>query len=175
MRPEKQLLLDEIKEKIENANGFLIARYRNMKADKARGFRDLVVKSKGEFEIVKKRIFAKALKESKYKFDADKYTGDIGILFAFEDPAAISKLALKFGEENDKAIELVGAVIDGSMLNTEEVVAFATLPGLDDLRAQFLGLLAAPMQQTVSVFESVLSGVPSVLDARVQDLEKVQS
>ncbi len=172
MRPEKQLLLDEIKDKIESSKGLLITRYKNFSASRSRSFRDLVEKSQGEFEVVKKRIFAKALEQSRFQCKPEAYEGDIAVLFAREDVNALSKVALKYGEENDGALELVGGVIDGSLLNGEEITAFAKLPGIQELRSQFVGTIACPLQDIVSIFDSLLTSVIHGIEARSQELEK---
>lgn len=173
MRAEKQLLLDEIKEKIESSKGLLITRYQKFNSAKARSFRELVQKAEGEFEVVKKRIFIRALAESRFKLQAEEYEGDIAILFAHSDDVnALSKLALKYSEENDKAIELVGGVVDGGLLNAEDITAYAKLPTINELRSQFVGTIACPLQDVVSLIDSLLCSVVHVMDARSKELEK---
>lgn len=175
MRAEKQLLLDEIKEKIENSKGLLITRYQKLNSDKARSFRELVQKANGEFEVVKKRIFIRALAESRFKLKTEEYEGDIGILFAHSDDVnSLSKLALKYGEENDKAIELVGGVVDGSLLNAEDIMAYAKLPSINELRSQFVGTIACPLQDIVSLFDSLLCSIVYGIDERSKEVEKAQ-
>lgn len=154
MRAEKELLLEEIKEKIDGSKGFLITRYAKLTSDRARSFRDMVEEAEGEFEAVKKRVFAKALLRSNYKIKCDEYEGHVGILFSRGDIMALSKKALKFSEDNDQAIELMGGMVDGEFLSAADVVAIAKLPSLNELRAQFLSILAGPMQETVTVIDA---------------------
>lgn len=156
MRREKQMLLDEIKEKIENANGLIVARYKSLSGAKSRLLRDTVATANGEFEVVKKRIFSKAMKQSRYKCDVEHFTGDIGIFFAFDDAVALSKVALKYGDANNGAIELVGACVEGSWLSASEINVLAKLPGINEMRSQIVGTIAAPMQEILALFEAYL-------------------
>src|ERR1044071_9348759 len=99
MRAEKQLLLDEIKEKIEGSKGFVALNYQNFTAAKAREFRDKMAEVGGEFEVVRKRVFIKAAESVGIKIDAKLLTGHVGIVFAQDEPTPVVKGAVKFGEE----------------------------------------------------------------------------
>ena len=73
MRAEKQLLLDEIKEKIEESSGFVTLNYQNFTSSRAREFRDKMAEAGGEFEVVKKRVFAKAAESQGISIDVNFY------------------------------------------------------------------------------------------------------
>ncbi len=168
MREEKQLLLDEVKEKIEASKGFIITRYRRMTADKTRTFRDLIAEAKGDFEIVKKRVFIKAAESVGIALNADDYTGHIGVIFANADTATISKVTVKYGEDNDKAVEVLGGQIEGECYTAEDVEAYAKLPNLDEMRAQLLGVIEAPMAQTLATVQAILTSVMYCLDEKAK-------
>lgn len=168
MRDEKQLLLDEVKEKIEGSKGFIIASYQNFTSDKARAFRSMVAEANCDFEIVRKRVFVKAAEAVGIKLNAEDYKGHIGVIFAHEDAAKITKIAVKYSEDTEKVIELVGGHIDGQICTAEDVEAIAKLPGMDEMRAEFLGLFEAPMSQTLAVLEAVMTSVPYCLEEKAK-------
>ena len=60
MRPEKQLLLDDIKEKINHSKGFVLTRYSKMDPNLASQFRTALHQTGGDFEVIRKRILLKA-------------------------------------------------------------------------------------------------------------------
>lgn len=166
MRHEKQFLLDEILDKIHSSKGFLILRYA-FSAHKAREFRDLLAKEKGELEVVRKRVFFKAVEKAGITLHSNPFDGHIGVIF-FEDPLAVSKATIKYSEDNEKAIEVLAGHIEGASCSAEEVEALAKLPSLPEMRAQFLGLLEAPMAQTLAVFEAVMTSVPYCLEEKAK-------
>jgi large subunit ribosomal protein L10 len=168
MREEKQLLLDEVKEKIVTSKGFIITRYKGMTAGKTRAFRDLIAEAKGDFEIVKKRVFVKAAKAVGVQLNVDEYEGHIGVIFVNEDTAAISKTTVKYSEDNDKAVEVLGGQIEGQLYSAEDVEAYAKLPNLDEMRAQFLGLIEAPMAQTLATIQAILTSMMYCLDEKAK-------
>lgn len=166
MREEKQLLLDEVKEKIESSKGFIITRYASFTAPRAREFRDKMAEIGGEFEVVKKRVFIKAAEICGIKLDLSSLGGHVGVIFAHEDTTQLAKTALKYGEENDNAIAILGGRIDGEAYSGSDVEAIAKLPGLAELRAQILGLFEAPMAQTVGSIQAVLTSVLYCLEEK---------
>jgi large subunit ribosomal protein L10 len=159
MRAEKQLLLDEIKEKIEESKGFVALNYQNFTAARAREFRDKMAEIGGEFEVVRKRVFIKAAESVGIQVDAKSLSGHVGIVFAREEATQIAKGTVKFGEDNDKAVSVLGGHIDGVLCTAEDVEAIAKLPGIQEMRAQILAVLEAPMAQTVQTFHAVLASV----------------
>jgi len=166
MRQEKQFLLDEIKEKIEKSNGFVVTCYQRIRPKQAREFRNSVADLGGEFEVVKKRVLIKAASMLGIEFKVDSFEGHIGVLFAHEDTLALAKKAVKYGEDNDKAISVLAGHMDGQLMSAEEVIAIAKLPSRDELRAQIVGLLQAPMSQTVGVINAAITGVLNCLEAK---------
>ncbi len=167
MRKDKQLLLDEVKDKIEGSNGFIVIRYQ-FDAVKARRFRDLVSEANADFEVGRKRVIVKAAEERGIKFNVEDFSGHIGVIFANEDASKVSKFAFKYSEENEKEIEVLGGHIDGQICSAQDVEAIAKLPGLNELRSQFLGLLEAPMSQTLATIEAVLTSVPYCLEEKAK-------
>ncbi|NGX60739.1 MAG: 50S ribosomal protein L10 [Chlamydiae bacterium] len=157
MRDEKQLLLDEIKEKIENSKGFILTRYEGLHAQRARAFRDCIANAGGEYEVVPKRVFLKAIQAAGIEFDAQTLQGHVGVVFATEDPTALAKSTVKYGEDNGQSVIVLGGRIDGEFCSAEDVEAIAKLPSQKELRASIVGLLEAPMSQTVGVVQSLLT------------------
>ena len=159
MREEKQLLLDEITDKINASTGFIVANYQEFTSARAREFRNLLSEVDGEFEIVRKRVFLKAAESLGLKFELSQLTGHIGLIFANDDSTRLAKDAVKYSEENSNCVCMLGGRIDGEQCTGEEIIALAKLPGINELRAQMVGLLEAPMAQTVAVMQAALTSV----------------
>lgn len=164
MRAEKQLLLDEVKEKIEKSNAFILTQYSSFKADAADRFRKEVADTGAEFEVVRKRVFVKAAASLGITIDPASLTGHIGIVFSDKDPIETTKFVFKFGEDNGKAIAVIGARLDGRLYAAADVAKLSKLPSKDEMRAQFLGLLEAPMAETLAVMDALLTSVIYCVD-----------
>lgn len=170
MRQEKQLLLNEIHDKIRSSNAFIVARYQKMTASTITEFRKLVAKTGGDFEVVRKRVFIKAAEECGLSLSKEDYEGHIGIVFAKDDPVQVTKTVYDFLKEND-VLEVLGGQFDGKMIPAGDIEKLSKLPNLAEMRAQFLGLLEAPMAQTLGVMDALLTSVIHCLENKRQKEE----
>ena len=159
MNQEKQLLLDEIKEQIVSSNSFITLQYTKVSANKANEFRREIAKIGGNFEIVKKRLFIKVLESMDLKCDLQTLPGHVGLVFASQDPIELTKAIVKFSKGNENVFQLIGGRLDGRLIDAKDMERLAKLPSKDQMRAEFLGLLEAPMAQTLSVMDALLSSV----------------
>ena len=82
MRKEKPLLLDEIKQKIDAATGFIVTRYDRLAPNISWELRDSLAKQASFFEVVRKRVFIKAAELSGIQVDEALLKGHVGIVFA---------------------------------------------------------------------------------------------
>lgn len=164
MIEEKQLLLDEVKEQIEEFKSFVIMRYAGLTANKVADFRRQVAKRGGSVGVMRKRILLKAAQAAGIELDSIDLAGHIGLVYSKDDPADIAKCVYQFGQDNEKTVQIAGGYIDGEVYCAEEVVTISQLPGKDEMRAQLLGLFEAPMAETLSVLDALLTSVMHCMD-----------
>jgi len=158
VRKEKQLLLDEIKEKVESSS-FILMSYQNLSANVANEFRSILSSTGGDFEVVRKRILMKALEISAIDVDKRVFDGHIGVIVSKDDPMDAIKTVFKFSKDNGDIFNVVAGRIEGRVYSSEDVATLSKLPGKDQMRAELLGLFEAPMSQTLSVVEALLTSV----------------
>lgn len=168
MRQEKQLLLDEIKDKIEESNALVLTRYHSLTPNLSADFRKVLQDAGGDFSVVKKRILIKAAEEEGLTLDPALLQGHIGVVFALEDPIPTTKAFFNFAKENAEVFEVLAGQFEGRLCSAKDVKAISELPSQDEMRAQFLGLLEAPMSQTLSVMEALLTSVMHCLENKSQ-------
>lgn len=164
MRPEKELLKQEVKDKFGKFDSFVIMQYAKLSANAAGEFRRQIGKSGGEVEVIRKRILIKAAEEKGIKLDLTALDGHIGLVFLGKDPIETTKIVFKFSQDNDKAITVKGGQFDGRLYSGEDVEKLSKLPSQNEMRAQLLSVLEAPMAQTLAVMDALLSSVVYCLD-----------
>ena len=91
------------------------------------------------------------------------FTGPVAIAYA-PDPVSAAKVVTAYAKENDK-FSVVGAFMGATVLDQQGVKALATLPSLDQLRAQILGLLVAPATRVATVVQAPAAQLARVLRA----------
>lgn len=173
MRPEKQLLLDEITDLIDQSKAMVVARYDRFNPEASWNFGEELSKFDSNFKVMKKRLLYKAAQAKDLSFKGKKVPGHVGVIFINGDPLEASKVLVKFQSENADFLEIVSGHIEGKLCSFEEIVLLSKLPGKDEMRAQLLGLFEAPMAQTVSVMENLLTSIMHCLENKKQaDLSK---
>ncbi len=177
MRAEKELLKQEIEDKIKRFESFVIMQYSHLTANMANDFRREVVKMGGDVEVVRKRVLLKAAVDAGVELDLSLLPGHIGIVFFGHDPIESTKAVIKFGQDRDKVIQLIGGRFDGQLYSGADVERLSKLPGKNEMRAQLLSVLEAPLSQTLAVIEALLVSVPYCLDnksKKEEDIENVE-
>jgi large subunit ribosomal protein L10 len=159
MRKEKPLLLDEIKEKIDGSKAMIVASYDKLEPNTSWAFRELLGKSESQFEVVKKRVFIKAAKQSGVELDETLLKGHIGVVFVKQDDAMVpAKAVFKFSEENRNLLTVLFGLLEGKIMPGSELEMLSKLPGIDEMRATLLALFTSPMSQMLSVMEAAIAG-----------------
>src|SRR5271154_1532660 len=128
MRAEKQLLLEDLKDKIEKSPTLLIARYERMSANNVNAFRREVRKSGGGFEIVQKRVFYKAAQAAGLSLEPAILEGHIGVIFSGEDPLKTTKVVVQFGADQEEKVQIIVGRFEGQMHPREKVEQLSKLP-----------------------------------------------
>src|ERR1700693_1203705 len=99
MRAEKELLKQEIKDKIDHFESFVIMQYAKLSANVANDFRREMGKLGGDVEVVRKRILLKAAVDAGVQLDLASLSGHIGIVFLGQDPIETTKMVFKFSQD----------------------------------------------------------------------------
>ncbi|HSX03262.1 MAG TPA: 50S ribosomal protein L10 [Rhabdochlamydiaceae bacterium] len=160
MIAEKQLLLDEIKDKIKQSKGFVLTRYQNMDPNLSSELRLKMTSTGGTYFVLGKRMLIKAAAAEGIPFERKDLEGHIGVVFLnAEDPVQTTKSIFQFSKEHEAVIEVLGGRFEGQLYSSKDVKALSELPSKDEMRAQFLGLLEAPLSQTLSTMEALLTSI----------------
>jgi large subunit ribosomal protein L10 len=94
------------------------------------------------FKVSKNSLAKLAIAKTDYAGIGDMLTGPVA-LGTSVDPVAAAKTVVEFAKTNDK-LEVVGGAMGTVVLNADGIMALATMPSLDELRAKLVGLVQAP-------------------------------
>jgi large subunit ribosomal protein L10 len=168
MKKEKQLLLDEVKGQIDQFDSFVIAQYTKLSANALGQLRRSVHDQGGDVHMVKKTILVRAAKDAGVDLSEKELPGHIGVIYGGSDPLETAKLVFKFSKENDNAFSVVGGRFDGKFYKGKDVETLASLPGKDEMRAQLLSVLEAPLSSTLGTMDAILTSLLHCLENKSQ-------
>ena len=158
-----------MKDQIRQSGSFIVAQYQNMTGARAYEFRRELAKVGGYFEVVRKRMLLEAVRAVGIEFEASQLPGHIGLVLGARDPLEATKIVMKFSESNEDSLQLVAGFVDGQKALKDDVQKLATLPGKDQLRAEFLGMLCAPASGMLGAMEALLSGVVHCVQSKATE------
>jgi large subunit ribosomal protein L10 len=93
----------------------------------------------------------------------DQLHGPTAVAFT-NDPAGPAKVLKKFLEDNDLEVpRFKGAYVDGAIYGEGDLDALASLKSKDELLADILGLLMAPITNVASALNAQGAGLASVI------------
>jgi large subunit ribosomal protein L10 len=119
------------------------------------------------YRVAKNTLLRLALNgNEQYKdLDLKALTGPMALALGFDDEVAPAKVIFQYAKAHD-ALEIVGAITgDGKLLSAAEVKALAQLPSREQLIAQVVGTIAAPLTGFVGVMAGNVRSIINVLNA----------
>ena len=165
-RAAKRALVATLHDALKDQGVIVVARNDGLVAAQSADFRGRVKAAGGTVKVAKNKLAALAL-------DGTDCVGIKGLLkgptiLAYsKDPIAAAKSAVAYSKENEKLVVLGGAM-GKTMLSANDVKALAELPSLDELRAQFLGVLNAPASKFVRTLNEPASALARLMSAKAE-------
>jgi len=171
MRPEKNLIIDEIKSRVDKTPYVLLTDYTGMQVPQFNELRTRLQGAKAELRVVKNTLLRRALKDSNLP-DLESYLhGQSAVVLGEDDVSAAAKVLKNFTAEFQKPKLKVG-ILDKTVLDVPSILALADLPSKEVLQAKLLGLLLAPASTLVRLINTPASQVAQVLKAYSEKGEK---
>lgn len=167
-KDKKNEIVQEVSELLSSSKMTVVAAYPGTNVKGMQTLRRASRDTNTTVKVVKNRLVKKAVTQNDKLKDVDTaaLTGQLLYAFNSEDEVAPAQTLANFAKANP-TLQFVGAITaDGSFISAEDVKALASLPSKDQLRAQLVGTIAAPISGFVNVLNGNLRGVLNVLNAR---------
>ena len=120
-RMQKEALVADMRQRLEASTLVVVARQSGLTVDEVTGLRRDMRAANAEFKVLKNTLAQIAVKGTKLDGLTDMLTGPTTLAYSV-DPIAAAKALVTFANKNDK-IKVVGACLDGKILNEAEVKA----------------------------------------------------
>ena len=149
-RADKETQITAIAEKFAKAKGAFIVDFKGIKVEQVTNLRKKLHKSESEMKVVRNTLATRAFKDHPKVQSAFETTmlGTNAIVFAFNEVVGVAKTLNDFSKDVE-ALKIKTGMMDGEALDANKIKFLATLPGKDQLRAQFLCLLKEPSARLV--------------------------
>jgi large subunit ribosomal protein L10 len=161
-RDEKAAVIDEVADRIQNAQAIFAIDYRGLSVKQAVELRQRLGEADAHFQVVKNRLTIRSADKAGAEDLKTFLEGPTALAFVQGDAAVAAKALATFRRQNG-LLEFKGGTLDGDVLSIDQIESIARLPARDVLNAQFVGVLASPITGLVRGLASMISGLASQL------------
>lgn len=165
-----QLIYKETRKAFEDNSGVIFVNYNTFTQQDSVEIRSEAKKVEGTVRVVKNSVSIKALSDLGYEGVDGILQGPVLALFG-DDAIGLAKVAAGFKKKAKKG-DILGGLMDGAVVNADQVIALSKLPSKEVLIGQFVGVLAAPMRGLVTVLGGNIRGLAVALNAIKEKKEK---
>ncbi|HLM78345.1 MAG TPA: 50S ribosomal protein L10 [Rubrobacteraceae bacterium] len=161
-REDKARVIEELTEKLKS-NSVVLVDYKGINVAQSDRLRARSRESGVEFVVAKNTLAQIAADRAGIEDISELLVGPTAIAFS-EDPVTGAKLMDEFSNEID-AFELKGGLLDsGRVVDAAGVARLSRLPGREQLIAQVVGGIQAPLAGLVTVLNGTIRNLAIVLN-----------
>ena len=133
---QKKAVVEEIKNKLDNAKTFLLIDYRGLSVSEITELRRSLRETGSDIKVYKNTLMNLALKDKNIKLD-DFMEGPNAYLFSSDIIEPI-KVVSKFAKEHP-ALEIRAGYIDSEVVDVNTIKKYADIPSMEGLLTMFAG------------------------------------
>jgi large subunit ribosomal protein L10 len=162
-RKEKEVIVEQYKNWIDNSNAFFVLSYQNMNMTAIDEVREKLREVNAEIHVVKNRLFKLVLDEMALEYEPGFWEENNMVGFAFSDAPSVAKVITEITKSNVFDIRL--GYMDQKALTAAHVKALADLPTLPVMRAIVLGTIMASATKFVRTLAEPARSMAAVIKA----------
>jgi len=151
---EKQEAVNVIQSKLTSSSSTVIADYRGLNVAQVTELRKQLREAGVDFQVLKNSLVRRATEGTELTALNDILTGPTAIAFSGDDAVAPAKILNDFAKKND-ALKLKGGVVEGKVVDNEQIKALAELPSREGLLSMLLSVLQAPVRNFALAVKAV--------------------
>jgi large subunit ribosomal protein L10 len=173
-KQRKDELVADYVELLSRSQAVFLTEYTGLTVRQMETLRNEVRSAQGTFTVTKNTLMSYALEQTGKPVPAELLVGQIATGFAQGEVPALAKTLVDYAKKDEK-LKLKGGIMGDDFLTPAQIEALASLPPLDHLRAQIIGLINAPAQNLASVLAGGVRQVVNVIDAYAKKDETAEA
>ena len=170
-RPEKEQQVALLTDKLRRARVAVLTDYRGLTVSQMEELRGRLRGSDVEYRVVKNTLARRAAVESGHDDFQQVLMGPVGIAFGYDDLGVPIKLLNEFVRSTRLKLEIVGGLVEGRVLNPDQLKQLADLPPREVLISMLAGTILSPLAQLASAINTPLAQLASALEVHKNNLE----
>jgi len=160
----KKQQVEEVKQKFEKAESIVFYDYRGLTVQEVSELRNDFRDAGIEYKVIKNNILRRAVKENNIEGLDEILTGPTAAAIGYDDPVSGAKVLVNFIKKVKKTEIKVG-ILNGKVVNIDEIKQLANLPSREELLGKLAGSLNAPIAGLAMALNAIPSGFARALSA----------
>ena len=148
-KEKKQSYISEMTTQFDKSDAVIVTHYQGLTVNQLDELRAKMREHGIIFKITKNRITKLALEKTRCKDLSDLFSGPTAVALS-KDAITSAKILTNFSKEHTN-LKILGGIMGNDILDVAGVKNVATLPTLDEARAQIVGILSSPAQKIASI------------------------
>jgi large subunit ribosomal protein L10 len=167
-RAKKTQKVKALAKELETSTTAIIGTFAKLTVKQDFELRNVVRGAGGKYRVLKNKLAAKAGEGTKVEAALKGLKGVSAAAFTSGDPVELAKVFSKWVSENAEFTFKLG-IVDGKLINVEEVKALATMPGKEELYAKLLFLISSPAQRLATVINATGRSLAVVINEGLKE------
>ena len=151
---QKQIIIDEIKDKFERAESAVVIDYMGIPVAEADEMRKKLREAEVDYTVYKNTLVKRAIEGTKYEALGEILEGPSGFAFSYDDATAPARV-LNDARKAYKKMEFKGGIIEGEYYDKENIEKIAAIPSRDTLISKFMGSIQSPIANFARVVAQI--------------------
>ena len=162
-RAQKAESIEALKSVFASSGAVVVTHYLGLTVAEMTDLRGRLRKEGAQIKVVKNRLAQKALDGAAGDAGYALFKGPVAIAYG-PDPVSAAKVVTQYAKDNEK-FTVVGGLLGEQVLTQDAVKSLASLPSLDQIRAQLIGLIQAPATKVAGVLQAPAAQLARVFNA----------
>ncbi|NTX14276.1 50S ribosomal protein L10 [Myxococcus sp. CA056] len=171
LKSEKEEMIKELHEKFSRTKSAVVAEFSKVDVETVTKLRRKFREGNVEYKVIKNTLARRAAQGTDVAVIADDFTGPVALCISYGDVVAPAKILTEFTKDLEDKIKIRSAVVDGRKVDAAGVKQLAKLPGLNELRAQLLGMITQPATKLVRTIAAPGTQLARVIQAHADKLQ----
>ena len=163
-RSDKEQLVAELTDKIKGAKALYYTDFTGLNVKRMTELRRRFRRAGVEYVVIKNTLAARAATDAGLDGAADRLRGPTGVVIG-TDAVAAAKVLTDFARENDQRPEVKGGLLEGKVIDADQVKKLAAMPSREQMLAELAGGLQSPLAGFVGAMNGLLYMFVGALDA----------
>ena len=172
-RAQKAAVVDALSDQLAAAPLSIVSGFNNLSVADQQALRSQIREQGATLRVIKNSLAALAAEQAGIQGLDALLTGQSAFTFSGEDVPAAARVLRDFSQQHP-TVEIRGGALHGQVLDGERVLRLASIPGREQLNAEVVWAIGAPISNLVHTLDGLISGLVFALQERVDQLQAAE-